>query len=276
MCEEAVCENCRTPWNFSRERCELCGHNVASITRLFEEGVLGTDSMLYVTARDDENNILAESVSISGDKPIASAYGNDKSDTVISTNSLSVTEDNVAEEGQVVDRFLAAYNKKCGSNLFALPKSSEDGDYFDRALSEGLGAQVRNLDDKARAELGKSGKFEGGFDHFTLMSFVQRAINAKAKVDQQLKTKTFLLLFTHYPLPSLARKRLERESFNLNGFKSIWICPYQSDCFEVHSEISEADLKVAAYYLWESAGKLYGDELKHWFSAIEKTRGLDS
>jgi hypothetical protein len=54
----------------------------------------------------------------------------------------------------------------------------------------------------------------------------------------------------------------------------VWVAPFQEECFLLYSSLLETDVAVAAYYIWEAAGRPEGEDQRHWFQAIEQLKGL--
>jgi hypothetical protein len=69
-------------------------------------------------------------------------------------------------------------------------------------------------------------------------------------------------------------RELRRRSFDLQGFKEVWVAPFQEECFLLYPSLLETDIAVAAYYIWEAVGRPDGEDQRHWFQAIEQLRGI--
>ncbi|MBS1955289.1 MAG: hypothetical protein JST89_13975 [Cyanobacteria bacterium SZAS-4] len=87
--------------------------------------------------------------------------------------------------------------------------------------------------------LGKENAFTGSRDNAEIAEIINQAILHKSSVDPELKTKTILLLHIPSAIGQIARQDLQQRSFDLKGFRVVWISPFQEECFEVINIPSE-------------------------------------
>ncbi len=188
--------------------------------------------------------------------------------------------DGFEEEETAAQALAKAFNTRHGTRYAVQPKKKDDYDYPDRILGSSgdepklVIVQIRHLDTDVIAKLGKADKFDVNRTSGDLIASIIKAIAVKAKVDPKVKPKTLLLLQIPAPLGKLVRKEIQRWSFDLKGFKGVWIAPFREESFEVFGPLQHHDLAEEAYRLWEQEKHLWGRDQEHWYTAIDNLRRL--
>ena len=184
------------------------------------------------------------------------------------------------EEGVVAKALATARNTKRGTRYIVQAKEKEDSDYADRVLISAtddpkkIDVQIRHFDTDVIAQLNKEGQFAGARGSVDLAEGITKAIVSKARIDVGTKSRAILLLQIPSAIGQMARKQLQRMSFDLKGFKEVWVSPFREEPFELFPPIPEDWIAVAACYLWDKAARPWGDDQKFWFAAIDEIRGL--
>jgi hypothetical protein len=189
------------------------------------------------------------------------------------------------EEGVVAEALAKARNAKRGTQYTVQEKEGEDSDYADRVLISNadepkeIEVQIRHFDTEVIAEIspkkGKPGEFKGQRDANDLAEDIETAITKKATVDVGTKAKAILLLQIPAAIGKLARKQLQRKAFDRKGFKEVWVAPFHEEAFEVFPLLEHAQIETAAYHLWEKTEpRVWGDDQRFWYAAIDELRGL--
>lgn len=184
---------------------------------------------------------------------------------------------NFADEASAAEALARALGQKESTYYTVEPKEEEDSDYVDRYLITGsskIPVQITHLDTSQISNLGRSGHFEDDRELEEMKSMIVEAVRRKSQVDMEAKAKTILLLLTPSPLGKIIRRYVQRESFDLMGYKSIWIYPSGEDCFEIFEELPRVEIAQKAYLLWRTEGPYWGNDQHHWFKAIDELRGI--
>jgi hypothetical protein len=191
------------------------------------------------------------------------------------------------EEGVVAEDLAKARNAKRRTRYMVKPKDEEDSGYADRELVSSVDepklieVQMRHFDTEIVARINprknseKPGEFKGKRDVDDLAEGVEKAIAAKAKVDPVTKAKAILLVLTPATIGKMARKELQRRSFDLKGFMEVWVAPFREEVFEVYPPLDHDRIEAEAFSLWENEVPLtWSDDQRFWYAAIDKLRGL--
>lgn len=284
MANTAVCTDCHYPLPDSilsaepRVPCPACG-GIRRTYRMSMGGTITPRGELPAEARDPSGEVFSERIHKSDEFTEARLMA-DKSEPLKLTARRSTRVPGFDEETVAVQALATAYNEKYRTAYSVRPKSKEDSGYEDRFLDSktdeprAIIIQVRHLDDAMIAGLGRDHLFDGSRGAEGLAEQIKKAIEKKARVDHALKPRTILLLQLPSPLGRMMRRELQRRSFDLQGFKGVWVAPFQEECFLLCSSLLETDVAVAAYYIWEADGRPDGEDQRHWFQAIEQLRGL--
>lgn len=245
----------------------------------FEECIGVSDGELDVTARDSGGNIKAERVSRD--------FGNVRADLATDagqpsqiSSSRSKRISGFEEEGAAANALARAFNGKYHTSYHVKEKTEEDSGYEDRILVPAadnptrIPVQIRHLDTEVIASIGKTGEFRGTREVAEISDSIDKAIQSKVQVDAGIKSSTILLLQIPAPLGKMLRREIQRNSFELRGFKAVWISPFQEECFEVFPALDELQAALAAYYSWQQEGPYWGNDQHHWYRGIDECRGI--
>lgn len=187
---------------------------------------------------NNQGELVAERLQ-RGDGNMEASLATDRGQPTNLSASRKERVDGFEEEVQAAESLATAYNAHNGTSYTVRPKPEEDNDYVDRYLDSKidepreLGVQIRHLDTDVIARLGKQDEFDVKRTAGDLITSINKAITAKAAVDPKLKPKTILLLQLPVMLGKIAREEIQRLSFDLNGFRGVWIAPFRDECFEV-------------------------------------------
>lgn len=157
---------------------------------------------------------------------------------------------NFNEETPVAQAFAKAFSSKTGINYFVKEKKEEDSDYYDRILgivgksndefnkNIDIGIQITHMKPEIVKNLNVSKYYKRQIDNDSFVDEIRGAIRRKSFVDPKLKRNTILVLHIPAPLGEIIRTELQKKSFDLQGFKEIWICPFREECFEIFAKES--------------------------------------
>lgn len=238
-----------------------------------------SDGQLDVTAKDSAGVIQAESISRDFGT-VRANVGTNLGQPSKFASSRRQRISGFVEEGIAAAALAKDFNSAHGTQYRVKEKVAEDSDYEDRILvsavdsPERILVQIRHLDEEIISSLGKTGEFAGTRNVFELAAKINKSINEKSRVDSAIKSQTILLLQIPSPIGKILRREIQRSSFDLRGFRAVWISPFQEECFPVFSAIDESELAIAAYYQWQKDGPFWANDQHHWFKAIDEIRGL--
>jgi len=284
-CPDCGCELAVTEANQpARPACPACG----SARRAFSVKIVETMRIHEEIAEivtDKHGSSRSERISRT-DGNTSSELAADVNEPVLISAKRLVPIEGVEEEGIVAEKLAKARNAKLGTMYSVRPKAKEDGGYADRVLvsttdnPKEIEVQVTHFDKRAIAGIkpkeksGAPGEFKAQREVGELAKAVDNAIMCKAGVDPAAKALAILLLQTPAVLGKMVRQQLQRTSFEMRGFKEVWIAPFREEAFEVFTPLKDENISVAAYYLSEKAGRPPGEEQRFWFAAIDQLRGL--
>ena len=222
------------------DTCPKCGsrmkHTLFEITSQVPRPI---DEMTGA-AKDTSGKVVAERL-VLDDGKTQSSTAVDHGEPIKVTANRKERVSGFDDETETVRGFIQRYNVMYGSDYAVAPKIAEDGEYVDRWLvSESdpenrLPVQVRNLDTKLIAELGRVGRFSGERFLSEIRDMAQDAIDEKSRVDSGIRARTILLLTLPVGIGSILRSQLAAESFNGRGFLDVWICPFHDESFALNT-----------------------------------------
>lgn len=260
--------------------CPKCGSELKEISCSLED-TLQIREEFDATGVNPEGDVTVERISrTDGNTTSELSVDAGKDASVTGTRTTRVS--NFEEEAVAADALVQARNKKLGTSYGVEKKQKEDSDYADRVLVSTNDAparievQIRHFDTEIIAKLNNKNvkAFKGTRGGVNLAEGIKEAIQEKSLVDRKTKAKAILLLQVPAVVGKMARKQLQRMSFDLMGFKEVWICPFREECFEVFPPLDDDRIAIDAYFNWEKAGRPKGDDKRHWFTAIDRLRGL--
>jgi hypothetical protein len=193
---------------------------------------------LEAEAINRQGELVAERLQ-RGDGNMEASLATDRGHPTILSASREERIDGFEEEGRAAEALAKAYNTRYGTQYSVQPKKEDDYDYADRILEsqadepKEINVQIRHLDTDVIARLGKKDEFDVKRSAGDLIASLNKAITAKAAVDPKIKPKTILLLQLPAILGKLVRQEIQQSTFDLKGFKGLWIAPFREECFEV-------------------------------------------
>lgn len=274
------CSTCQTELNPGNPVCSVCG--TENIFKHFEELIGVSDSDRDITARNIEGELEKETRTRERGFTTTGVYSEkDKPTSYEATRSRP--HDDSSDEESAAQAFAKALNSKQGSSYTVKAKDSKDKNKFpDRVLESpvagepSLEVEITHLDSEAIRNLQTIRTHKGTVDLIEFHERICHAIRKKSiKYSVGTKAATYLLLEIPISLGVMLRHSIQRLSFDLCGFKEIWICPLGEDSFQLFTEIPREYLAVAAYYIWQKEGPYWGNDHCHWYQAIDEVRGLN-
>lgn len=277
--KEKICSKCNEPWDEERTSCSKCGFLVPAIKLNFEECIGVTDGTFDVMASDLNGRTVAERAHRESGST-SSSIATDLGEPSIIHSKRTKREPGFSEEGVAATALAKAFNSKHGTQYRVEDKLEEDSDYQDRVLVSPVDkptqifVQVRHFDDELIASLGRIGEFQGIRNSADFAERIDRSIEKKSMVDPALKSRTTLLLQSPAPIGKMVRREIQRMTFDLRGFRGVWISALGEECFELFAPTKVGDIAEAAYYRWLKEGPYWGDDQRHWYNAIDELRGI--
>lgn len=259
--------------------CLHCGKKSYRVVIAFADNFLDIRDELDAEATDLDGELAAERLS-RGDGNLEASLASDRGKPAVLSVTRKERVDGFQDEGTAAQALARAYNARNGTQYTVMGKETDDYDYADRVLESKNGkpelmlVQIRHLDTDVIARLGKKGEFDVNRTASDLIESINIAIGAKSKVDPRIKPKTLLLLQIPVMLGKLVRRELQRWTFDLKGFRGVWIAPFRDDCFEVFGTLQHDDISKEAYRLWEQEGHPWRRDHEHWYRAIDNLRRL--
>ncbi|CAN5475633.1 hypothetical protein BH11PLA2_BH11PLA2_29830 [soil metagenome] len=224
--------------------CLHCGKKSYRVILAFADSYLGMRDELDMEATNRDGELVAERLQ-RGDGNMEASLATDRGQPTMLSATRKERVDGFEEESVAAAALAKAYNAQKGTSYSVRPKLEEDSDYADRYLDsktdepKDLSVQIRHFDTDIIARLGKKDEFDAKRTASELAASINMSITVKSKVDPNLKPKTILLLQVPAMLGKLIREELQKASFDLQGFKGIWIAPFRDECFEVYGPRQE-------------------------------------
>lgn len=218
--------------------CSACGSAKRTMLVEFEEAQPLVDDEFQAVGTTPEGTIVVERINKS-DGCTQSSLASDAGQPSLMHASRTSRVAGFAEEQLAAEALAQSINEKYGTRYAVRLKAGEDSDYADRILESSLddpktlNVQIRHFDEDMIAALGKTGEFRGSRDNSAMAANIAKAIERKSNVDPAVKTRTILLLQIPAVVGEILKTELQGKSFDLKGFRGIWIYSFREGCFEL-------------------------------------------
>jgi hypothetical protein len=219
-------------------RCSGCGASNFSVTIDFTEAVSPPLEEFDATGRDSAGNIRAERISRT-DGNTSSELESDAGRPARVSSKRSDRIEGFEEEAIAAEALVKEFNAKHKSIYRVKEKKKEDSDYADRIFESSyddpatIDIQVRHFDTQMVAKINKFKEFNEQRTTEEFHTLISDSITAKAMIDPALKARAILLLQIPATLGVRIRTLIQRDTFDVKGFKEVWVSPFREEPFEI-------------------------------------------
>lgn len=222
----STCSACGAVWSGGVATCPKCGSSPQNIS------VRG--GVTFPKIGDELHAVLTSPKGIAAERYHRSGPGGEVRTSIDAGGPLKAERTDAARctkldaENAVTRSFAAAHNRAYGTKWHARDRKIDRGEFADGEVLDAnnnliRSLQIRKLDDRAAAALGKTLRHKDEVAEAALVKTIQDAISAKSSFDADAKATHDLVLEAPYPLGEMLRGELSTEPFDLFGWRAVWI-----------------------------------------------------